>query len=320
MSNSVMPNSPMPKSNFQKVQEFNRAFDMVPKEPANYLSGEIDELGRPQIDAFIHIRPELFSNSPNIIKLRLDLIDEEIEELNHAIETDDFVETRDALADILYVVYGMADVLGINIDTLFKQNIDNNEMRGSARNQMFSGISKYANQDKTNGKPIGLTNFDWIRLLCDNIPILEGGLENNLIDNLKIIQGYINENYKKLETYCLSEVEKNLESFNIIGNNIYQLLKYVYAYAYLAGIDANADFAIVHSSNMSKLCDTLGDAIATVADYIEKYVAGTSPYDSPYYYELPELGKWIVKNKSTGKALKNIKYQKVDFSTTTNHE
>ena len=320
MSNSAMSNSPMPKSNFQKVQEFNRAFDMVPKEPANYLSGEIDELGRAQIDAFIHIRPELFTDLPKIIKLRLDLIDEEIEELNHAIETDDFVETRDALADILYVVYGMADVLGINIDTLFKQNIDNNEMQGSVRNQMFSGLRKYANQDETNGKPIGLTNFDWIRLLCDNIPILEGGLENNLINNLKIIQGYINENYKKLETYCLSEVEKNLESFNIIGNNIYQLLKYVYAYAYLAGIDANADFAIVHSSNMSKLCDTLGDAIATVADYIEKYVAGTSPYDSPYYYELPELGKWIVKNKSTGKALKNIKYQKVNFSGNTNYE
>ena len=337
MSNSPMLNSPRPKSNFQKVQEFNRAFDMVPKEPANYLSGEIDELGRAQIDAFIHIRPELFTDSPKIINLRLDLIDEEIAELNNAIETDDFVETRDALADILYVVYGMADVLGINIDTLFKQNIDYNEMRGPARNQMFSGLYKYANEDETNSKPIGLTNFDWIRVLCDNIPSyslselkegkhqtnilessLEGGLENNLIDNLTVIQGYINENYKKLETYCLSEVEKNLESFNIIGNNIYQLLKYVYAYAYLAGIDANADFAIVHSSNMSKLCDTLGDAIATVADYIEKYVAGTSPYDSPYYYELPELGKWIVKNKSTGKALKNIKYQKVDFSG--NHE
>ena len=51
-----------------------------------------------------------------------------------------------------------------------KQNIDNNEMRGSVRNQMFSGLRKYANQDENNGKPIGLTNFDWIRLLCDNIP------------------------------------------------------------------------------------------------------------------------------------------------------
>ena len=318
-----MQKSPMlKKTNFQKVQEFNRAFDMVHKEPANYLSGEINELGRAQVDAFIHIRPELFRDSLKIIKLRLDLIDEEIEELNHAIETNDFVETRDALADILYVVYGMADVLGINIDTLFIENIDNNninnkEIYNEARNQIFSGISKYANQDETNGKPIGLTNFDWIRLVCDNIPYSlcnipkEEYYKNKKEDNLKIIQRCIGENYKTLEQYCISNEEK---TFTIIAEYIYQLLKYVYTYSYIAGIDADADFAIVHSSNMSKLCDSETDAITTVADYIEKYVAGKSPYDSPYYYELPELGKWIVKNKSTGKALKNIKYQKVDFS------
>jgi predicted HAD superfamily Cof-like phosphohydrolase len=309
------------KTNFQKVQEFNRAFDMVQKEPANYISVEI-KLGRAQVDAFIHIRPELFRDSLKIIKLRLDLIDEEIEELNHAIETNDFVETRDALADILYVVYGMADVLGINIDTLFIENIDNKyinnkEMYNEARNQMFSGISKYANQDETNGKPIGLTNFDWIRLVCDNIPYSlcnipeEEYYKNTKEDNLKIIQRCIGGNYKTLEQYCISNKEK---TFTIIAEYIYQLLKYVYTYSYIAGIDADADFAIVHSSNMSKLCDSERDAITTVADYIEKYVAGKSPYDSPYYYELPELGKWIVKNKSTGKALKNIKYQKVDFS------
>ena len=44
-----------------------------------------------------------------------------------------------------------------------------------------------------------------------------------------------------------------------------------------------------------------------------KFKNGNSPYDSPYYYELPELNKWIVKNKSTGKALKNIKYKEVSF-------
>jgi hypothetical protein len=64
---------------------------------------------------------------------------------------------------------------------------------------------------------------------------------------------------------------------------------------------------------LSKLCDTEEDAQATVDDYESKFKAGKSPYDSPYYYALPELGKWIIKNKSTGKALKNIKYCKVAF-------
>jgi len=319
-----MSNIQMPKTNFQKVQEFNRAFDMVPKEPANYPSGEIDELGRPQIDAFIHIRPKLFTDSPKIIKLRLDLIDEEIEELNHAIEISDFIETRDALSDILYVVYGMADVLGINIDTLFYETrIRNNMISFNAKNyqvfcnsnsnsSLINNLSNYINQDETNDQPIGISNFDAVRYIYDAI-LKEEFSKNSMEYNLKIIQGYINENYKILENYCLSDVEKNLESFKKIGDYIYNLLKYVYMYSYIAGINANTDFGIVHSSNMSKLCDTQEDAIATVADYIEKYKAGKSPYDSPYYYELPELGKWIVKNKSTGKALKNIKYKKVDF-------
>ena len=326
----------MAKSNFKKVQEFNRAFDMAPKEPANYVDGEIDFYGRPQPDAFIHIRPKLFTTSPKLIKLRLDLIDEEIEELTHSIETNDFVETRDALADILYVAYGMADVLGINIDCYFKNIIDNNDMSrygNKIRTQIFQywfkNAEQYSNQDETNGIPIGHSNFDLVRLLIDTIPDkftqISAYNTNSKTENLKVIHSYIVGNYNALEAYCLNDeelqedlrVDLNADSkitFSSIANYIFQILKWVYTYAHIAGVHADADFAIVHRSNMSKLCDTEMDAKLTVADYIEKYVSGTSPYDTPYYYELPELGKWIVKNKSTGKALKNIKYQKVNFS------
>ena len=100
----------------------------------------------------------------------------------------------------------------------------------------------------------------------------------------------------------------------IDGERQQRITSCVYIYAYIEWIDANADFTIVHISNMSKLCNTEDDARNTVTDYEDKFKNGTSPYDSPYYYELPELGKWIVKNKSTGKALKNIKYQKVNFN------
>ena len=307
------------KTNFEKVQDFNRAFDMVAKEPARYSSGYIDELDRPQTNEYQHIRPQLFTETPKIIKLRLDLIKEEISELNQAIETNDFIETRDALADILYVVYGMADVLGIQIDAVFRNSIQNYRSVHTSL-KIFEGVIKYSNQDKTNGKPIGLTNFDWVRIIHDTMPnefcniTKEEYKINTIADNLKLIQKYINENYTKLEEFCLSPAEKNLEAFHLIAVYLYNLLKGVYTYAYIAKIDANADFAIVHDSNMSKLCDTVEDAQATVNDYTAKYVSGNSPYDTPYYYELPELGKWIVKNKSTGKALKNIKYKKVDFS------
>ena len=276
------------KTNFQKVQEFNRAFDMVPKEPMNY----------DDTDAFLHIRPSLFTDEPKTIKLRLDLIDEEIKELNQAIKNEDFLETRDALADILYVVYGMADVLGINIDSYFSNHI-----------KIGSKITEK------------LTNFNYIKNTHDGNSFIP---DIDTIDILPMVQTAINICYKDLEMYCnyikIIGVIENASNYNvnnnfeIIANHIYNILKWVYSYAYLSGINADADFAIVHDSNMSKLCDTEADAIITVGDYIEKYVAGTSPYDSPYYYELPELGKWIVKNKSSGKALKNIKYRKVDFT------
>jgi len=311
MATKTTTTSSKGKTNFEKVQDFNRAFDMVDKEPAQYTSGYIDELDRQQRDEYQHIRPQLFTETPKIIRLRLDLINEEIGELNQAIETNDFIETRDALADILYVVYGMADVLGINIDTAFRNSIQNyNRVDNGLK--IFEGVLKYANKDETNGKPIGLTNFDWVRIIND---INKGSSDGDIIsDNLKLIQKYINENYTKLEEYCLSPVEKNREAFVKIADYLYNILKWVYTYAYFAKIDANSDFAIVHNSNMSKLCDSIEDAVMTVADYIEKYVSGNSPYNCPYYYELPRLGKWIVKNKSTGKALKNIKYKKVDFS------
>ena len=278
---------------------------MAPKEPANYLSGYTDEFEHFQIDEYQHIRPEIFNN-PKIIRLRLDLIDEEIEELSHAIEINDFIETRDAIADILYVAYGMADVLGINIDMVFKQNIKNNEMSryDNIHNKMLMSIGKYANHDERNDKPIGLTNFDWIKVIYDNIPQ----------QTISLFES-ISYTYKELETICLAIDSKNVEkeSFIKIGNCICNLLKFVYTYAYFADIDANSDFAIVHTSNMSKLCNTEDDARNTVTDYEDKFENGNSPYDSPYYYELPSIGKWIVKNRSTGKALKNIKYKKVSF-------
>ena len=157
-------------SNYNKVQDFNKSFGMKRHESH---------------------QPNLFTSDPDLVKLRLDLITEEVSELQDAVKNHDFVEVRDALADILYVVYGMQDAFGINGD---------------------------------------------------------------------------------------------------------------------------ADFSIVHDSNMSKLCSSEEEAIKTVKSYEEKYKNSTSPYDTPYYYYLEEQKKWVVKNKSTGKALKSINYTKVDFT------
>ena len=63
------------------------------------------------------------SEFPNnkILKLRVDLIQEELDELKEAIKENDIVEVADALTDILYVTYGAGHSFGINLDKCFAE-------------------------------------------------------------------------------------------------------------------------------------------------------------------------------------------------------
>ena len=57
----------------------------------------------------------------NTIKLRLDLIKEELKELETAINENDIIEIADALTDILYVTYGAGHAFGIDLDKCFDE-------------------------------------------------------------------------------------------------------------------------------------------------------------------------------------------------------
>lgn len=82
------------KTNFQKIIEFHKAFGL---------------------EYYKKHQEKCFDNT-KLIKLRLDLIQEELNELKEAIEKKDFTEVRDAIGDILYVTYGAAASFGINAD------------------------------------------------------------------------------------------------------------------------------------------------------------------------------------------------------------
>ena len=56
-----------------------------------------------------------------IIKLRYELIHEELEELKRAMETINLKEVADALTDILYVTYGAGHAYGIDLDKCFRE-------------------------------------------------------------------------------------------------------------------------------------------------------------------------------------------------------
>jgi len=89
----------MNTSNYQKVlNEFNKSFGVITHDKPQY---------------------NLFDTDPKLVKYRLDLITEEVNELKEAIDNKDFKETIDALTDILYVVYGAYTAFGVDADKAF---------------------------------------------------------------------------------------------------------------------------------------------------------------------------------------------------------
>lgn len=84
------------RSNFEKVQQFHRAAD-------------VENPGYPQLPTFERQM------------LREDLIEEELWELREAWSEGDVVAYADAVADLLYVVYGTADEAGIDVDAVFAE-------------------------------------------------------------------------------------------------------------------------------------------------------------------------------------------------------
>ena len=89
-------------SNFQNVKKFMQTFGQEVKDKTQFPSDKI-------------------------INLRYELIKDELEELNQAIQDKDLKEVADALTDILYVTYGAGHAFGIDLDDCFKE-VQNSNM------------------------------------------------------------------------------------------------------------------------------------------------------------------------------------------------
>ena len=83
-------------SNFNKVKAFMSTYGQDVKEKAEFPENKI-------------------------VQLRIDLIEEELNELKEAIKNKDIVEVADALTDILYVTYGAGHSFGVNLDQCFDE-------------------------------------------------------------------------------------------------------------------------------------------------------------------------------------------------------
>ena len=67
----------------------------------------------------VKTKPEFPSDK--IVKLRYDLIKEELDEFEEAIKARDLTQVADSLTDILYVTYGAGIAFGIDLDKCFDE-------------------------------------------------------------------------------------------------------------------------------------------------------------------------------------------------------
>ena len=92
----------------------------------------------------------------NIIKLRLKLIKEELEELEQALNDKNLLEIADALTDILYVTYGAGHSFGINLDACFEEvqrsNMSKLDENGKPIYNEYGKVMKGPNFSKPNLK------------------------------------------------------------------------------------------------------------------------------------------------------------------------
>ena len=73
------------------------------------------------------IKKKASLSSDKINDLRINLIEEELNEFKEAISKKDLKEVADALTDILYVTYGAGHAFGINLDDCFDE-VQNSNM------------------------------------------------------------------------------------------------------------------------------------------------------------------------------------------------
>jgi len=86
------------QTNFQQIVEFHKTFGL-------------EHHDEPQ--------KNILTDKPDLVKLRMSLIDEEHKETIEATQNNDLIEVIDGLTDLLYVTYGTLSSYGVNADQAF---------------------------------------------------------------------------------------------------------------------------------------------------------------------------------------------------------
>ncbi len=132
-----------------------------------------------------------------------------------------------------------------------------------------------------------------------NEPYMELFNDEKLLNlRFKLIEEEFNE---------MKDAIKNKDIVELVDSAV-DMLYVIMGMGTSCGFNLDKAFDLVHQSNMSKLCNTLEEAIETVEWYKE-----TRPEFQPVYRKTKDDSKWLIYDELTGKVLKNKYYKAVDL-------
>lgn len=117
------------QTDFQKVVDFNVQFGVL--ESKNL---------KPKLD--------IFDQDPKQVEFCMKLIREEMKELEDAVKNKDYVETIDALADLIYVIHGFSARAGTDMDKAFDLVHENNMSKLCLTEEEAKASVTYYEQNK----------------------------------------------------------------------------------------------------------------------------------------------------------------------------
>lgn len=288
------------KTNFDKVIDFNTQFGILTEakpftEKVNILETE---------------------EGLKLVDFCLKLIKEEYKELEDAISTSDFIEVADALADLIYVIFGMLARLGIDFNENFNRVIDSPKTETSEEDN----TNEFSDESSEDSYSVSHKNFlTYNDKLSEFDKIIISFIQRGILYDLPPFKSKFHifdndieivEDYMKVSDKIMNELEDaiKLKDFKELKNIIIGLPVLFYSIAIIFGINFDELFDVVHTNNMSKLCTTEQQAKDTVVLYLDN-----DKYDSPTYKLAPDNIHYVVYNKSTNKVLKSIAWEPVNL-------
>ncbi len=266
----------MTKSNFEKVCEFNKAFEF------------------PQFNT-----TNAFENK-KICKLRHDLIYEEgVEELSQAYIENNIPEIKDALCDNLYVVYGAFYTFGMDPQSMF--------------DYLFETFYSIERKNLTNFKMVEGLYFKHPDCFENSTRLVESIKNFTALLNESLFNP---EHYGQIQQILFCILFQTYKLGVLFKFDLDELFNQVHEsnMSKLCKTEEEAQKTVtVYQEKYTKHSEFYDKFVQQYGVNSKEAQEVYSPYDSAYYYPVAG-GYYAVKNKSTGKALKSIEYVPVNFS------